>query len=457
MMKSTAALVGSSVCTDENEWPPLSSQQLQSQQHELQAQRKETPDGVVDEVTTFGESDGSNWEMLIDDSTIIANKDDTAVSNSIGSVINSNSINDNDNNKVEIFEKEMVVVSEQQQHHYHYRDSTKETNEGDVIMSDESYDQVDGCDADDTIRVMNDDETDADDDDVVVLDNEEDDAIEDTNRRTNVAGCRTNHPLRRSRGNSISSPDLRNLQIYAMESEYDDDDNNDFEEDYYDCAETSPTTADSSPAAITFSEDLDTTSYSIISSNHLDHGSVVSLSTSASLTGICNSIKSSGLSFRDILLRTAATHLHPTTNCQQEENIKKICPPPRSSIMSKTRFVVVPTQKLTVTNDNSNGTMKRSAYSTNDLQSLDTRRGQQVDFHTSNATNDCDDDYNNNGGGSGVEFYYNHKSMGAKGHVNGLKLRPDEMKRREMIVYKKNLQRQQQQQQQGGGGRKSKK
>jgi hypothetical protein len=38
--------------------------------------------------------------------------------------------------------------------------------------------------------------------------------------------------------------------------------------------------------------------------------------------------------------------------------------------------------------------------------------------------------------------YYSRKSMGASGRVNGLKERPDEAKRKEIIMYKKDLQRQ---------------
>ena len=87
-------------------------------------------------------------------------------------------------------------------------------------------------------------------------------------------------------------------------------------------------------------------------------------------------------------------------------------PPVRRKI--KTRFVVTP--------------IKRCTKSTGDLLSL--------------AANyeDEDEDGEVMGATDAME-YYNRKSHGAHGRANGAKIRPDEAKRKEMIVHKKNLQR----------------
>jgi len=80
--------------------------------------------------------------------------------------------------------------------------------------------------------------------------------------------------------------------------------------------------------------------------------------------------------------------------------------------------------------------IKRCAKSTGDLLSLAEQEEEEL---------------HGGGGGGGAPMgetdamdYYHRKSHGAKGRENGLKLRPDEAKRKEMIVNKKNAQRQQQ-------------
>lgn len=92
---------------------------------------------------------------------------------------------------------------------------------------------------------------------------------------------------------------------------------------------------------------------------------------------------------------------------------KAAVPPVRRKI--KTRFVVTP--------------IKRCAKSTGDLLSL--------------AANyeDEDEDGGEVMGATDAMEYYNRKSHGAHGRANGQKIRPDEAKRKEMIVHKKNLQR----------------
>jgi hypothetical protein len=83
--------------------------------------------------------------------------------------------------------------------------------------------------------------------------------------------------------------------------------------------------------------------------------------------------------------------------------------------MKKSQFVVVRTSNL-----------KRCAKSSNDLSVIDEQEHYDDDRY---------DDH-------GVEFYYSNKAMGARGRNNGLKLRPDELKRKDIILHKKNLQRQ---------------
>jgi len=48
--------------------------------------------------------------------------------------------------------------------------------------------------------------------------------------------------------------------------------------------------------------------------------------------------------------------------------------------------------------------------------------------------------------------YYHRKNVGRASRTNGLKLRPDEAKRKVFIVAKKDAQRQKQMQKSGGGG-----
>ncbi|GKZ00078.1 hypothetical protein MPSEU_000961200 [Mayamaea pseudoterrestris] len=63
--------------------------------------------------------------------------------------------------------------------------------------------------------------------------------------------------------------------------------------------------------------------------------------------------------------------------------------------------------------------MTRCSRSTGDLQSMDSEVMGETD----------------------AMDYYHRKALGAKGRVSGLRMRPDEMKRKEMTLNKKNLQR----------------
>lgn len=123
------------------------------------------------------------------------------------------------------------------------------------------------------------------------------------------------------------------------------------------------------------------------------HGpqSVISLSSSTEV-----------FTFKDAILKNKEV--------SQEEPIEQQSPTkrvsPRRTI--KPRFVVTP--------------IKRSAKSTGDLPSL-----------VEDDQDDAQDDAN-------AEFY-SRKNVGARSRSNGLKLRPDEAKRKQMIVNKKNIQR----------------
>ena len=92
----------------------------------------------------------------------------------------------------------------------------------------------------------------------------------------------------------------------------------------------------------------------------------------------------------------------------------------------KTRIIVSP--------------IKRCVHSTGDLRSLVIHEEEEEGY---------------SGGGGGViheeedevlgdtdaQEYYNRKSHGSKGRANGLKIRPDEAKRKDIIMHKKNAQR----------------
>lgn len=116
----------------------------------------------------------------------------------------------------------------------------------------------------------------------------------------------------------------------------------------------------------------------------------------------------SGISFRDAVLS-------PTTsvNSTEEENMIREPPNCLQRPRNRPKLVVAP--------------IKRCAHSTGDLQSLV--------IHEDEILGDTD----------AIE-YYSQKSHGYVSRKNGMKQRPDELKRLQMVMYKKGLQRAQQQQ-----------
>mmetsp|Transcript_11293 Transcript_11293/g.16821 ORF Transcript_11293/g.16821 Transcript_11293/m.16821 type:complete len:244 (-) Transcript_11293:917-1648(-) len=130
---------------------------------------------------------------------------------------------------------------------------------------------------------------------------------------------------------------------------------------------------------------------------------------------------------------------------KQKELAEKIRKEKRAKPRTKPRLVIKP--------------IKRCIKSTGDLQSLT-----QIEEHH--------DDYAEGGGGGGgciaeegghqeilgetdaMDFYH-RKAKGFSNRKNGLRERPDEAKRKEISVYKRDMQRQRQQQQQGQKQKKS--
>lgn len=113
-----------------------------------------------------------------------------------------------------------------------------------------------------------------------------------------------------------------------------------------------------------------------------------------------------GLSFRDALQTVAVVE----EDSAGEEAPVMVQAPPRKF---KPKFVVKP--------------IRRCSKSTGDLRGL---------LHSV-----AEEEEEVLGASDAGEFYH-RKAQGAKGRANGLKLRPDEAKRREMTLYKKEQQRQ---------------
>jgi len=119
---------------------------------------------------------------------------------------------------------------------------------------------------------------------------------------------------------------------------------------------------------------------------------------------------SSGLSFRDAILtsKTVPVGAPLEKSAASPKHVQ-----PRHKQRIKPRFVVKP--------------IKRCIKSTGDLQSL--------------AVCPEEEEEEILGATDAMEFYH-RKEAGYQGRVNGSKIRPDEAKRREITMYKKNLQRQ---------------
>jgi len=108
--------------------------------------------------------------------------------------------------------------------------------------------------------------------------------------------------------------------------------------------------------------------------------------------------------------------------------------------------------------------IRRCAKSTGNLRALD-----HIQEHHDEEEEDC---YGGGGGGGGGGFgggpisendhgvlgdtdaadFYHRKNKGAQNRVAGEKIRPDELKRKEISQYKRDAQRRAQQERQGGGG-----
>lgn len=155
-----------------------------------------------------------------------------------------------------------------------------------------------------------------------------------------------------------------------------------------------------------------------------------------------------GITFRDAL---ASKPAHENSNIlgqkpadQQPQQVQQQGKPPRSRPRIQPKFVVK--------------SIKRCARSTGDLQAMGRLHDEQQQAEGFSG--------GRGGGGGGGGFgngdagaedvmgdtdameFYHRKAAGAKGRENGLKLRPDEMKRKEITIHKKDMQRQAQQQQQ---------
>jgi hypothetical protein len=120
---------------------------------------------------------------------------------------------------------------------------------------------------------------------------------------------------------------------------------------------------------------------------------------------------SSGVSFRDAILSRGAADIIGETISEDgpDKNNSSLCRSEPQKPRPRPRFVVKP--------------IRRCSKSTGDLQSL-----AEVDEE---AMGDSD----------AMEFYH-RKALGAKGRANGLKIRPDELKRKQFTLQKKQMQRQ---------------
>lgn len=125
-------------------------------------------------------------------------------------------------------------------------------------------------------------------------------------------------------------------------------------------------------------------------------------------------------SFKDALLLNASETKQQEDDLesrqkQEEERARVETLARRRGRMSKTRFIVSP--------------IKRCAKSTGDLAGL-VRIQEDAETEESGVFGDTD-----------ANEFYCRKEHGVVSWRNGMKKRPDEMKRREMIIYKKDVQR----------------
>ena len=196
------------------------------------------------------------------------------------------------------------------------------------------------------------------------------------------------HPQCLMRKNSVSAPDLRELEEAAAASE---------ESEQEDDVSSSVVMVSSQAT------DADTAaSGSVVVVPHRNHpwGN-----------------DKNKVSFKDAILAPSKHAHHGASGAAKKKKHHGTTTDTGGKSKFKTRFVVTP--------------IKRCAKSTGDLLSLAEQEHEEEEDLLPMGETDA------------IE-YYQRKSHGAHGRTNGLKQRPDEAKRKEMIVNKKNMQRQQQ-------------
>jgi len=133
------------------------------------------------------------------------------------------------------------------------------------------------------------------------------------------------------------------------------------------------------------------------------------------------------LSFKDVLQQsksrsaiatTCSTSLHPSA--QNTAAPSKPTTTKKTSFRTTTFEVVKPQSQTYVAG------LKRNSQSMGNLRALDHIQEEIL-------------------GDTDADLFYSQKAMGAKGRVNGQRIRPDEAKRLEITMNKKNMQRQRQQ------------
>jgi hypothetical protein len=137
-------------------------------------------------------------------------------------------------------------------------------------------------------------------------------------------------------------------------------------------------------------------------------------------------------SFRDAILSPSTTNQSGRHRNQQPQQKS----PQRSSAKVRPRFVVVAAP--------SNPVMRRCSKSTGDLQSL-SRKYMNQNNRSKNYVHLLEDESEEILGASDAMEFYHQKAAGAMNRSHGLKLRPDELKRKELILQKKQQQQERQQ------------
>lgn len=195
-----------------------------------------------------------------------------------------------------------------------------------------------------------------------------------------------------------------------------------------------------------------------------------------SVAGKSSTTTTMSVSFRDAILLSS-----PNTDCSYRtaamSSIQVHTPSQQQKQRSRIQPKIVVVQSPSVTTTTATRTtntkqLRRCSKSTGDLLRLPTayedsnmdllsqsaRSDHRRTYYHDDVDNDDVGDYygTNNSNNNHSDIYYDHKAMGAVSHSNGLKLRPDEIKRRDMILYKKKDQQRRQQQHQASSSLNSK-